>query len=47
MLYFALVHPFIIYCIISWGFTESGALTQLISIYAKMNFKNNEEGGKI
>jgi hypothetical protein len=27
MLYCALVHPFIIYCIISWGFTESGALT--------------------
>jgi hypothetical protein len=50
MLYFALVHPFIIYCIISWGFTESGALTQLISMQKRIlkimkkgeKFKENE-----
>lgn len=35
-LYFAIVHPHILYCIISWGFIESGAMTQLIKMQKKI-----------
>lgn len=35
-LYFALVHPFIIYCIICWGFVDSGAITQLINMQKRI-----------
>jgi hypothetical protein len=45
-IYFALVHPFIIYSIVAWGFVESGPMTQLIKIKKIYILKVMKQGEK-